>query len=266
MSHSFNNKILMDTLAWVQEYNMIEKWDKVVVAISWWKDSLSLLDLLVKIKKYFYNNEFEIVAVHIVPMVLDFKDVSPWIIKYYEKYKDDITWVIKHMNLPKGSKVRDWIEEWKTCQWCTYSRRITLIKYAEEIWANKIAYGHHLDDMVDTVFMNVMTGSNMNTMPAFNMMARWNIAIIRPMVLLREKDIVKYSIWRELFPVPCSCPVSKGSFRNEVRDLLDKMDDEYWFVKKFFDAYRKKLPMTDNIFLKRQREIEEVKKLEEWKR
>ena len=175
MSNAFNNKMLMDTLAWVQEFKMIEKWDKVLIWISWWKDSLTLLDLLVKIKKYFYNNEFEIVAVHIKPMVPDFVDVSPWILEYYEKYKDDITWVIKEMNLKPWDKVLEWIQEMKTCQWCTYSRRVSLMKFADEIWATKIAYGHHMDDLVDTVFMNVMTWSNMNTMPAFNRMARWNV-------------------------------------------------------------------------------------------
>lgn len=240
--------MLMDTLAWIQEYNMIEKWDRVIVAISWWKDSLALLDLLVKIRKYFFNNEFEIFAVHVVAEVPDINDISDPLTEYFKKYEWEITPIIKRMQIPKNSRVRKWADEWLTCQWCTYSRRMTFFKMAEELNINKIAYGHHKDDIVDTIMMNIFNGSTMNPMPAFNMMKRWNMAIIRPMVFIREHDIVKYWKIHDLVPINACCPLDWESFRTDVRETIEMLEKRHpRFVDKFFNAYRKKLSLKDDI-------------------
>lgn len=248
MWSSFKNKMLMDTLKWVEEFNMIEKWDRIIIWISWWKDSLTLLDLLVKIKKYFFNNEFEIFAVHVIPEVPDVKNIGKELEEYFKKYEWEITPVIKEMKIPKWSKLRSWIDEWVTCQWCTYARRMTFFKMADEIRATKIAYGHHMDDFVDTVMLNIVNGSTMNPMPAFNMMKRWNMAIIRPMIYLRENDIMRYCKESFINPIDACCPLDWKSFRTNVRDTIDILEDRHpWFVKKFFDAYQKKMSIVDNV-------------------
>lgn len=248
MSKIFNNKMLMDTLTWIREYNMIEKWDKVIVAISWWKDSLALLDLLVKIRKYFFNNEFEIFAVHVVAEVPDINDITDPITEHFKRYEWEITPIVKRMKIPENSKLRKWVDEWLTCQWCTYSRRMTFFKMAEDLWITKIAYWHHKDDIVDTIMMNITNGSTMNPMPAFNMMKRWNMAIIRPMVFIREKDIIKYWKINNLVPINSCCPLDWVSYRTTIRDTIDILEERHpGFVNKFFDAYRKKLSLKDDI-------------------
>jgi len=239
---------MMDTLNWIQKFNMIEKWDKVIVWISWGKDSLTLLDILVKLRKYFFNNEFEIIAVHVVPEVPDIKDISEELTEYFKKYEWEITPIIQRMKIPKGSKLRKWIDDGLTCQWCTYSRRMTFFKMAEKLWANKVAYGHHMDDFVDTVMLNIVNGSTMNPMPAFNMMSRWNLAIIRPMIYVREHDIIKYCKTSFITPIEGCCPLDWESFRTTVRDTIEILEKRHpWYVKKFFDAYEKKMSMTDNV-------------------
>lgn len=248
MSASFNNQMLMDTLSWIKEYNMIEKWDKVIVAISWWKDSLALLDLLVKIRKYFFNSEFEIFAVHVVAEVPDINDITDTITEHFKRYEWEITPIVKRMKIPDWSKLRKWVDEWLTCQWCTYSRRMTFFKMAEDLWITKIAYWHHKDDIVDTIMMNITNGSTMNPMPAFNMMKRWNMAIIRPMVFIRENDIIKYWKRNNLVPINSCCPLDWISYRTKVRETIDILEERHpGFVNKFFDAYRKKLSLKDDI-------------------
>lgn len=263
MSSSFNNKMLMDTLSWIQEYNMIEKWDRVIVAISWWKDSLALLDLLVKIRKYFFNNEFEIFAVHVVAEVPDVNDITDPISEHFKRYEWEITPIVKRMKIPENSKVRKWVDEWLTCQWCTYSRRMTFFKMAEELNINKIAYWHHKDDIVDTIMMNIFNGSTMNPMPAFNMMKRGNMAIIRPMVFVREHDIIKYWKINDLVPINSCCPLDWESFRTDVRETIDILEKRHpRFVDKFFDAYRKKLSLKDDISCAEKKDEKNKKKEE----
>ena len=105
---------------------MIEPWDKIMIWVSWWKDSLALLDLLVKYKRYF-KVDFELMAVYVVPKIPDIIILSDKLEQIFKSYWDDITYKIQEMKFPKWSKILQWIEEMKTCQWCTYSRRVTFL-------------------------------------------------------------------------------------------------------------------------------------------
>lgn len=243
---SITNKLLLETLRWIKEFNLIENWDKVMVWISWWKDSLTLLDLLVKIRRYF-DIKFDIIAMYIVPKIPEIKILSEELIKIFEWYWDEITYIIKEMNIPKESKLLKWIEEMKSCQWCTYTRRITLMKVAEKLWATKITFGHHMDDIVDTIFLNIVVWKNMKPMPVLNIMQKWDIAIIRPMVYVREKDIITYCKINWINPLSAWCPLDWESFRTDIRDAIDWLESKFpWFVENFFESYTKLLPIIDD--------------------
>jgi tRNA(Ile)-lysidine synthase TilS/MesJ len=184
----------------------------------------------------------------VVAEVPDINDITDPILEHFKRYEWEITPIVKRMKIPEWSKLRKWVDEWLTCQWCTYSRRMTFFKMAEDLWITKIAYWHHKDDIVDTIMMNIVNGSTMNPMPAFNMMKRWNMAIIRPMVFLREHDIIEYWKRNDLVPINACCPLDWVSFRTTVRDTIAILEERHpWFVNKFFDAYRKKLSLKDDI-------------------
>lgn len=246
-----SNKLLMELKQGIDDFGLIEPWDKIMVWVSGWKDSLALLDLLVKYKRYFKVN-FEIVAVYIVPKVPEIIVLSNPLEEIFASYWDEITYYIKELNIPKDSKLLDWIIEMKTCQWCTYTRRITFFKLSEKIWANKLTFGHHKDDIVDTIFLNIVKGKNMNAMPILNVMERWDLTIVRPMCYIREKDIISYCNINNITPLQAKCPLDWESFRTDIRDAIDELERKFpGFVDNFFEAYKKKIPLIDTKWMNR---------------
>ena len=103
-----------------------------------------------------------------------------------------------------------------------------------------------MDDMVDTIFLNVVKWKNLNTMPVYNMMTKWDLAIIRPMLYIRENDIIDYCKINWITPLSSDCPLDWESFRTDIRDAIDDLEVKFpGFVENFFEAYKKKLPIVD---------------------
>lgn len=235
------------TYSWIDDFSMISNWDKVLVCVSGWKDSLAMLDILSNIQKS-SNLRFSIIAVYVIPEV-------PWIINLWDKLKKIfnsywVEYIIQKMNIPKESKLKDWIEQATSCQWCTYTRRITLYKLAEQIKADKIAYWHHMDDIIDTLFLNISVWRRMDIMLPVNKMRKWDFSVIRPMTYLREKDIIKYCDKLWLAPLDSSCPLDKISNREKIRKVVDDIEKNIPnFVEKMFFAYKSKCWMKDNYLL-----------------
>lgn len=236
---NITDKLFKKTLAWIHDFNMIKNWDRVIAAISWWKDSLAMLDLLVKLQKH-SPFKFELIAVYVVPQV-------PWILHLWEKLKEIFEWywidyVIKEMQIPAESKLKEWIEELKSCQWCSFTRRITLFKLAEELKATKIAYGHHKDDIVHTFFMNVNASRRLKIMPCVNRMKKWDFRLIRPMVYIREQEVINYCSRNNIIPLSAQCPLAKVWWREKMKNIVHTLEEQLPdFVDNLFDAYIKKI-------------------------
>lgn len=232
---SIVEKLKKRTYAWMKDFEMIVNWDKVMIAVSWGKDSLAMLDILTQIKKH-SDLDFEIVAVYVIPQIPWIKVLSDKLEEIFKSY--EIDYIIKEMNIPTNSELKKWIEDANTCQWCSYTRRICLMKLAEEIKATKIAYWHHMDDIVDTLFLNISVGRRMDIMLPFNPMKKWDLAIIRPMTYLREDDIIKYCNVKWIVPLSADCIVSNKSNREKIRDVVDNLEIQLpWFIENTFHAY-----------------------------
>lgn len=233
------NLVRKKVVWWILKFGMIQNWDKIIVAVSWWKDSLALLDVLAHLQ---HNSQFkfELIPVYIVPQVPWIKIFEQELIQVFKSYNLD--YIIQPMEIPPTSKLKEWIESWQTCQWCTYARRIALFKLTERIWATKIAYWHHMDDIITTLFMNVDSSNRLKIMPPVNKMRKWDFSIIRPLARIRESDIVKYWNILWLVPLKAECPLEKISKRKKVSQLLWKIEEEMpHFVEKMFNAYINKI-------------------------
>ena len=241
MASAIEQKLQKKIIAAIDDFGMIQNWDRVIVATSGGKDSLTLLQLLHWLQTECRVWNFELRAVYVVPQIPWYKHHWQELEKFFQEKKID--YHILHMQVPKDSKLHEGFAQKRACQWCTYSRRISLFKYAEKEGFGKIAYGHHMDDMIDTLFMNIYTWTNLKIMPAVNKLKSWDLTIIRPLVYIREAEIVKFLAQKRFKVFPCWCPVLKYSNRLTFRRAIDKLEEEFpGFVERMFWAYYKKLP------------------------
>jgi tRNA 2-thiocytidine biosynthesis protein TtcA len=178
----------------IQDYQMIEDGDKVMVCLSGGKDSYAMLDILMGLKKS-APIHFDIVAVnmdqkqpgfpeHILPAYLETLGID-----YHILEKD--TYSVVKEKVPEGKT---------TCALCSRLRRGSLYGYAESIGANKIALGHHRDDIIETLFLNMFYGAKMKSMPPKLLSDDKKNVVIRPLAYCKETDIAEFAHLKE-FPI-----------------------------------------------------------------
>ena len=199
----------------IEDYKMIEEGDRVMVCLSGGKDSYTMLDILMNLQKS-APVKFELVAVnmdqkqpfypeHILPEYLDALGIE-----YYIVNKD--TYSIVKQKIPEGKT---------TCGLCSRLRRGTLYAFAEEIGATKIALGHHKDDIVQTLFLNMFYGSRLSGMPPKLLSDDKRNIVIRPLAYCRESDIEAFSEYKEFPIIPCNlCGSQENLQRQNIRKML----------------------------------------------
>jgi len=238
------------TMKAIKTFDMIQDGDKILIWISGGKDSMLLAKLLCELRDRSHLN-FEVKWVYMNKKFLmrcevDFTEQQ----KFFDKIWLDMEYI--EINLPEWSKLEDGI--WISCQWCSYARRISMFKLCEKWWFNKIALGHHLDDGITTLFMNMIINRNATIMPPINKMKRWDLSIIRPMSFVREKDIMNLVLKENIPYSSCICPVWENSKRKEIWNLMKIIEmNQPWSlenmyhanIKEFIKKYEKKGWMTD---------------------
>jgi tRNA 2-thiocytidine biosynthesis protein TtcA len=203
------------------DYNMIEESDVVMVAISGGKDSFTMLDILLKLQKSAPIN-FKIIAVnldqkqpgfpeHILPEYLELLNIP-----YYIVDKDTY------------SVVKEKISEGKTtCGLCSRLRRGSLYAFAEKIGATKIALGHHMDDMVETMFLNMFYGAKLKSMPPKLLSDDGRNIVIRPLAYCREREVLEYSNFQHYPIIPCNlCGSQENLQRQNIKAMLGDWDSK----------------------------------------
>lgn len=203
----------------IAEYNMIEDGDKVMVCLSGGKDSYGMLEILLNLQRT-APIQFEIVAVnmdqkqpgfpeHVLPDYLSGLGVPFHIIE-----KDTY------------SVVTELVPENKTyCGLCSRLRRGTLYGFAEDIGATKIALGHHRDDIIETLFLNMFFGGKLKAMPPKLLSDDGRNMIIRPMAFCREDDLVQFAEAKQFPIIPCNlCGSQDGLQRQVVKDMLQQWE------------------------------------------
>lgn len=206
----------------IVDYRMIEDGDRVMVCLSGGKDSYSLLDLLLSLQKS-APVKFEIVAMnldqkqpgfpeHVLPDYLTQLGI-PFHIAVQDTYG-----VVKRV-VPDGKT---------TCSLCSRLRRGVIYRVASELGATKIALGHHRDDMLETLFLNMFYGSKMKAMPPKLVSDDGRHIVIRPLAYCREKDLSAYAQAREFPIIPCNlCGSQPNLQRQAVKEMLREWDKRF---------------------------------------
>ena len=206
----------------IDDFNMIEDGDRVMVCLSGGKDSYTMLNILLSLQKS-APIEFELVAVnldqkqpgfpeHILPEYLSTLDVPFHIIN-----RD--TYSVVKEKIPEGKT---------TCGLCSRLRRGTLYAFAEDIGATKIALGHHKDDIVETLFLNMFYGSRLSAMPPKLRSDDGRNIVIRPLAYCREKDINRFSEQMEFPIIPCNlCGSQENLQRQNIKAMLSEWEKKH---------------------------------------
>ena len=215
------NKLISATGKAIADFNMIEDKDIVMVCLSGGKDSYTLLSLLSALKKR-APIDFSIVAMNldqkqpgfpenVLPDYLNSHDVD------YKIITEDTYSIVKE-KIPEGKT---------TCSLCSRLRRGIIYRVAREIGANKIALGHHKNDIVETFFMNMFFGSKLKSMPPKLLSDDQTNVVIRPLAYIEEKDIISFSKTMNYPIIPCNlCGSQENLQRNKVKSMLNSWEKE----------------------------------------
>ena len=206
----------------IADFNMIEDGDRVMVCISGGKDSLTMLDILMSLRRR-APVDFEILAVNLDQKQPGFpEEVLP---AYFESLDVDYT----ILEEDTYSLVTDMVPEGKTyCGWCSRFRRGILYKFAKQHGYNKIALGHHRDDIVETLFLNLFHGGKLKAMPPKLLSDDGANIVIRPLAYCREKDIERYAILAGMPIIPCNLCGSQDKLQRQViKEMLQTWDRQF---------------------------------------
>jgi tRNA 2-thiocytidine biosynthesis protein TtcA len=205
----------------VTDFNMIDEGDRIMVCLSGGKDSYAMLDLLMALQVV-APIKFELVAVNMDQKQPGFPDrVLPQYleglgIEYHIIEKD--TYSIVKRIIPEGKT---------TCGLCSRLRRGTLYEFADKIGADKIALGHHRDDIVETLFLNMFYGGRLAAIPPKLKSDDGRNVVIRPLAYCNEEDISNYAQYREFPIIPCNlCGSQENLQRQHIKSMLRGWEKE----------------------------------------
>ncbi|WP_432463171.1 tRNA 2-thiocytidine(32) synthetase TtcA [Agarivorans sp. QJM3NY_33] len=206
----------------IADYNMIEAGDKVMVCLSGGKDSYAMLDILLNLRAH-APIDFDVIAVnldqkqpgfpeHILPEYLSSLGIE------YKIVEEDTYSIVKD-KIPEGKT---------TCSLCSRLRRGILYRTATELGASKIGLGHHRDDILETLFLNMFHGGKLKTMPPKLVSDDGKHVVIRPMAYCKESDMQRYAELKNFPIIPCNlCGSQENLQRQAIKQMLNDWEKRF---------------------------------------
>lgn len=206
----------------IEDYNMIQQGERVMVCLSGGKDSYTMLDILLSLQRS-APVDFELVAVNLDQKQPDFPvDVLPQYLRSLGvpfHVIDEDTYSIVQRVVPEGKTM---------CSLCSRLRRGILYRFARENGFTRIALGHHRDDIVETLFLNMFFGGKLKAMPAKLRSDDGEHIVIRPLAYCREEDIAEYAEQRQFPIIPCNlCGSQENLQRKQIKAMLAEWEKKF---------------------------------------
>ncbi len=200
----------------MRTYHLIDDGDRILVALSGGKDSLCLLDLLAQRQRIFMPR-FSIEAIHIRMENIDYETDTHYLEDFCRQRNVNLHVVNTSFDASTDKRK-------SPCFLCSWNRRKQMFNLAQEIGCNKIALGHHMDDLIHTALMNECFQGRFDTMPVFLQMKKMPLAIIRPLCLCHESDIKAYAEQEGYQKQRKLCPYEKDSYRTDIQQIFQQME------------------------------------------
>lgn len=200
----------------MRTYHLIDDGDRILVALSGGKDSLCLLDLLAQRQRIFMPR-FSIEAIHIRMENIAYETDTHYLEDFCRQRNVNLHVVNTSFDASTDKRK-------SPCFLCSWNRRKQMFNLAQEIGCNKIALGHHMDDLIHTALMNECFQGRFDTMPVFLQMKKMPLAIIRPLCLCHESDIKAYAEQEGYQKQRKLCPYEKDSYRTDIQQIFQQME------------------------------------------
>ena len=198
----------------VTDYKMLEENDKVLVAVSGGKDSLSLLNLL-EYRRRVLPYKFSLLAVYIDSGLNS--GLAPKLKQYFEE--NNFEYIIEEIDLKKDQDNKKGMN----CFWCSWNRRKALFQLVRKHNCTKLALGHHKDDIIETFLLNLFFQANISTMSPLQELFGGEVKIIRPLAYVQEKETKDLAKYLKLETVDCQCPNSNLNNRKKIKAIIEEM-------------------------------------------
>ena len=204
-------------------YHLIEDDDRILVGLSGGKDSLLLLELLAKRAKI-EHPRFSVEALHVRMENIHYETDTSYLQQFCDNLGVRLHVKTTRFEIGSPANARDARRQKQPCFLCSWMRRKELFNLAQELGCNKIALGHHQDDILHTALMNLTFQGRFGTMPARLKMRKMALTIIRPLCLIEEQDIKTYAELQGYQKQQKLCPYETGSNRSDIKRLYDMME------------------------------------------
>jgi tRNA(Ile)-lysidine synthase TilS/MesJ len=201
----------------MKDYAMLTDGDRIMIGLSGGKDSLALVEVLA-VRQRIFKPKIEVLACHVSVENVPYQSDLDYLREFCESR--GVKFVHKTTSFDEDTK-----DGRGPCFLCAWNRRKTLFKAAEELGCQKLALGHHKDDILETLLMNQIFQGAYATMPPVLKMAKFDMTIIHPLALVREAEIEALAVEHEYRKQIKNCPHEKAGNRPQVREILQRMEE-----------------------------------------
>lgn len=214
----YRDKLWSPFIKALKDYEMVNDGDKIAIAISGGKDSLLLAKLFQELKRA-SDTKFEVVFISMNP-------------GFNQENLDNLRYNLKNLNIDctiydeRIFEIAEKLSKNYPCYMCARMRRGTLYSIATKLGCNKLALGHHMDDVIETTIMSMFYMGKFETMLPKLQSDNYNIELIRPLYYIEEKDIIKFTRYNEINAMNCGCEVASGAIstkRTETKILIEEL-------------------------------------------